>query len=227
MWCALCVTPVPTVYEQEIDFVDSFRLTWTICTVIPTLSGCGGANEMVGRWSALQEMHIWKSLWCWEMPSCRGDEGLLGSCSAGWFCCLEHSWGLSSFSSIINNSKFICLTKWQSRKETVLNRGNINPRQQNEWRFSPDESCKRKICVLWLPDLEKWFPGNAAKLLNCFFVWCIFDDNVYYKCFLYLICTFSCVNLRFCSRCLHLRSLTSPFPLQTELQICGAMLKLL
>ena len=94
------VIPVPTVYEQEINFVDSFRLTWTICTVIPTLSGCGGANEMVGRWSALQEMHILKSLWCWEMPSCRGDESFLGSCFARWFCCLEHCWGLSSFSSI-------------------------------------------------------------------------------------------------------------------------------
>ena len=69
------VIPVPTVYEQEINFVDSFRLTWTICTVIPTLSGCGGANEMVGRWSALQEMHILKSLWCWEIAILSGRWG--------------------------------------------------------------------------------------------------------------------------------------------------------
>ena len=156
------VTPVPTVYEQEIDFVDSFRLTWTICTVIPTLSGCGGANKMVGRWSALQEMHILKSLWCWEMPSCRGDESFLGSCFARWFCCLEHCWGLSSFSSI---SSLIVVS----------------------------------LIIMFITSV----------------------------CFFYLICTFSCVNLRFCFRCLHLRSLTSPFPLQTELQICGAMLKLL
>ena len=156
------VIPVPTVYEQEINFVDSFRLTWTICTVIPTLSGCGGANEMVGRWSALQEMHILKSLWCWEMPSCRGDESFLGSCFARWFCCLEHCWGLSSFSSI---SSLIVVS----------------------------------LIIMFITSV----------------------------CFFYLICTFSCVNLRFCFRCLHLRSLTSPFPLQTELQICGAMLKLL
>ena len=145
------VIPVPTVYEQEINFVDSFRLTWTICAVIPTLSGCGGANEMVGRWSALQEMHILKSLWCWEMPSCRGDESFLGSCFARWFCCLEHCWGLSSFSSI---SSLIVVS----------------------------------LIIMFITSV----------------------------CFFYLICTFSCVNLRFCFRCLHLRSLTSPFPLQTE-----------
>ena len=156
------VIPVPTVYEQEINFVDSFRLTRTICSVIPTLSGCGGANEMVGWWSALQEMHILKSLWCWEMPSCRGDESFLGGRFARWFCCLDHCWVLSSFSSI---SSLIVVS------------------------------------------------------LIIMFITIVF--------FYYLICTFSCVNLRFCFRCLHLRSLTSPFPLQTELQICGAMLKFL
>ena len=129
---------------------------------VPTLSGCGGANEMVGRWSALQEMHILKSLWCWEMPSCRGDESFLGSCFARWFCCLEHCWGLSSFSSI---SSLIVVS----------------------------------LIIMFITSVV----------------------------FFYLIWTFSCVNLRFCFRCLHLRSLTSPFPLQTGLQTCGVMLKLL
>ena len=63
--------------------------------------------------------------------------------------------------------------------------------------------------------------------IDIFFDCCIFDNNVYHKFFFYLICTFSCVNLRFCSWCVPLRSLTSLFPLQTGSQTCGAMLRLL
>ena len=121
--------------------------------------------EVRTRWLGVDQhckkCTFWKACGAGRSPSCRGDEGLLGSCFARWLCCLEHSWGLSSFLSI-------------------------------------------------------------ASLIGVSLIIMLFN-----KCSFYLICTFSCVNLRFCSRCLPLRSLTSPFPLQTGLQTCGVMLKLL
>ena len=121
--------------------------------------------EVRTRWLGVDQhckkCTFWKACGAGRSPSCRGDEGLLGSCFARWLCCLEHSWGLSSFLSI-------------------------------------------------------------ASLIGVSLIIMLFN-----KCSFYLICTFSCVDLRFCSRCLPLRSLTSLFPLQTGLQTCGVMLKLL
>ena len=102
-------------------------------------------------------------------------------------------------------------------KPVVLGDAILSGRRELSWKLF----CEM---VLLFGTLLRFVIFFIDIFLDC----CIFDNNIYHKClFFYLICTFSCVNLRFCFRCLHLRSLTSPFPLQTELQICGAMLKLL
>ena len=63
-----------------------------------------------------------------------------------------------------DNSKFICLTKWQSRKETVLNRKKHKSKAAKRMKILTRwELQKKNMCVM-IARSNKWFPEDAAKL---------------------------------------------------------------